>query len=51
MERTIKITCKGEELNLKTETYKIYIIGGWNVNLNSFSIKIKNKESIQTTIS
>lgn len=41
MKRTININSHGEEIELEALKYKIYILGGWGVNLGKFSISFK----------
>jgi len=39
--RPININKQGEEIELKSRRYGIYVLGGWGVNLGEFSISFK----------
>lgn len=45
MSRPININKQGEEIDLKARKYRIYVLGGFGVNLGKFSISFKHKET------
>lgn len=45
MNRPININSKGEEISLFARKYKIYVLGGWGVELGNFSILFKDKKT------
>lgn len=42
MEKVINIHTSGEQIELSQGKYKVDILGGWGVELGSFSMKLKN---------
>ena len=49
MIRPININSKGEEINLIARKYRIYLLGGWGVNLGNFLISFKDKKTGEIT--
>ena len=49
MTRPININKKKEEIDLKARRYRIYVLGGFGVNLGEFSIFFKHKETNEIT--
>lgn len=47
--RLININNKQEEIELKARRYRIYVLGGFFVNLGEFSISFKHKETNEIT--
>ncbi len=45
MNKPINILEKEVEINLKSRRYKIYVLGGFGVEVGDFSISLKNKET------
>ncbi len=45
MYRPININNKEEEIELKAQKYRIYLLGGFGVNIGQFSINFKHKET------
>lgn len=45
MNKPINILEKEVEINLKARRYKIYVLGGFGVEVGDFSISLKNKET------
>lgn len=51
MSRLININSQNEEINLEAGTYRIFLLGGFGISLNNFSISlinIKSKEIIES---
>lgn len=48
MEKPININSKGEIVDLKASRYRIYLLGGFGVNLNRFSISLKHTETSES---
>ena len=45
MNRPININSNGEEVNLLAKRYRIYVLGGWGIDLGSFSISFKDEKT------
>jgi len=45
MSKIININSKNEEINLGVGTYKIFLIGGFGITLNNFSISLINEKT------
>ena len=45
MIRPININNEGEEIKLSARKYRIFLLGGWGVNLGSFSISFRDKKT------
>jgi hypothetical protein len=45
MSKIININSKNQEINLKVGTYKIFLLGGFGITLNNFSISLINNKS------
>lgn len=45
LNRPININSEGEEINLIARKYRIYLLGGWGVNLGYFSISFKDTKT------
>lgn len=45
MSNLVNITSKGKTISLEARRYRIYILGGWGINLGDFSISLEQKET------